>query len=89
VAARAPDAGEDAVALPGKFPAGAVRAGILEHDGFTKFSEEAFLDYFANGIERKKAEVLYAGRHRRVDLRRANHSGGLAHQAILECDIEA
>src|ERR1700730_15900850 len=35
VAARAPDAGEDFVALSGKFPTGPVRAGIQEHDGFT------------------------------------------------------
>jgi len=60
VAARAPDAGEDFVALSGKFPTGAVRAGIQEKDGFTKLSEEAFLKYFANGVDRKKAEVLYA-----------------------------
>src|SRR5712672_320169 len=60
VAARAPDAGEDFVALSGKFPTGAVRAGIQEHDGFTKLSEDSFLKYFANGVEPKKAEVLYA-----------------------------
>src|SRR3982074_1435478 len=34
VAARAPDAGEDFVALSGKFPVGPVRAGIQQHDGF-------------------------------------------------------
>src|SRR5258708_696875 len=60
VAARAPDAGEDFVALSGKFPTGAVRAGIQEHDGFTRLSEESFLKYFANGVEPRKAEVLYA-----------------------------
>jgi len=60
VAARGPDAGEDFVALSGKFPTGPVRAGIQEHDGFTKLSEESFLKYFANGVEAKKAEVLYA-----------------------------
>src|SRR4030088_1285339 len=60
VAARAPDAGEDFVALSGKFPAGPVRAGIQEHDGFARLSEESFLKSFANGVERKKAEVLYA-----------------------------
>jgi pimeloyl-ACP methyl ester carboxylesterase len=60
VAARAPDAGEDFVALSGKYPAGAVRAGIQEHDGFTKLSEDSFLKYFANGVERKEAKVLYA-----------------------------
>jgi pimeloyl-ACP methyl ester carboxylesterase len=60
VAARAPDAGEDFLALSGKFPTGAVRAGVQEHDGFTKILEEYFLKYFANGVEPKKAEVLYA-----------------------------
>jgi pimeloyl-ACP methyl ester carboxylesterase len=60
VAARAPDADEDFVALSGKFPAGAVRAGVQEHDGFTKLSEDSFLKYFANGVEPTKAKVLYA-----------------------------
>src|ERR1700726_2774121 len=60
VAARGPDAGEDFVALSGNFPAGPVRAGIQEHDGFTQLSEDSFLKYFANGVARKKAEVLYA-----------------------------
>src|SRR5258706_13365503 len=60
VAARAPDMGEDFVALSAKFPTGAVRAGIQEHDGFTRLSEESFLKYFANGVEPKTAEVLYA-----------------------------
>ena len=60
VAARAPDAGEDFVALSAKFPAGAVRAGVREHDGFTTLSEDSFLKYFANGVEPKKAKVLYA-----------------------------
>jgi pimeloyl-ACP methyl ester carboxylesterase len=60
VAARAPDAGEDFVALSGKFPVGPVRAGVQEHDGFTTISEEAFLRFFANGVAHKKAEVLYA-----------------------------
>ena len=60
VAARAPDAGEDFVALSGKFPVGPVRAGIQQHDGFTGLSEESFLKYFANGVEPKQAEVLYA-----------------------------
>src|SRR3984893_16975091 len=60
VAARGPDAGYDFVALSGKFPTGPVRAGIQEHDGFTKLSEDSFLKYFANGVEPRKAEVLYA-----------------------------
>src|SRR3977135_4515347 len=60
VAARAPDAAEDFVALSGKFPTMPVRAGVQEHDGFTYLSEDAFLKYFANGVSREKAEVLYA-----------------------------
>jgi len=60
VAARAPDAGEDFVALSAKFPTMPVRAGVQERDGYTNLSEEAFLKYFANGVAREKAEVLYA-----------------------------
>src|SRR5262245_14276979 len=60
IAARAPDAGEDFVALSQKFPAGPARAGIQEHDGFTKLSEDAFLKHFANGVDPKTAKVLYA-----------------------------
>src|SRR6202171_1198627 len=60
VAARAPDAGEDFVALSGKFPVGPVRAGIQQQDRKSTISEEAFLRSFANGVEHKKAEVLYA-----------------------------
>jgi pimeloyl-ACP methyl ester carboxylesterase len=60
VAARAPDAGEDFVALSAKFPTMPARAGVQERDGFTRLSEEAFLKYFANGVARERAEVLYA-----------------------------
>src|SRR6204780_5697026 len=60
VAARAPDAGEDFVALSGKFPAGPGRAGIQKHDGFTTSSEDGVLKSFANGVEPKLAKVLYA-----------------------------
>src|SRR6202790_1461538 len=60
VAARAPDTGEDFVALSGKFPVGPVRAGIQQYDGFTTLAEEAFLKSFANGVQPKRAEVLYA-----------------------------
>jgi len=60
VAARAPDANEDFVALSQKFPAGPARAGIQEHDGFTKLSEDAFLKYFANGVDATRAKELYA-----------------------------
>src|SRR5712672_3075098 len=60
VAARAPDAAEDFVALSAKFPTMPVRAGVKDHAGFTYLSEDAFLSYFANGVPREKAEVLYA-----------------------------
>src|SRR3954471_19696891 len=60
VAARAPDAGEDFVALSGKFPTMPVRAGVQEREGFSNLSEEAFLKYFANGVAHETAEVLYA-----------------------------
>src|SRR3979409_2076770 len=56
VAARAPDAAEDFVALSGKFPTMPARAGVQEREGFTYLSEEAFLKYFANGVPREKAE---------------------------------
>jgi pimeloyl-ACP methyl ester carboxylesterase len=60
IAARAPDAGEDFVALAGKYPTSPARAGIVEHDGETRLSEDAFLNYFANGVEPKTARALYA-----------------------------
>jgi len=60
VAARAPDAGEDFVALSAKFPTTPVRAGVVAHDGFTTITEDAFLKYFANGVAHDKAEVLFA-----------------------------
>ena len=60
VAARAPDAGEDFVALSAKFPTAPARAGVLEQNGFTRLSEEFFLNSFANGVAREKAKVLYA-----------------------------
>jgi pimeloyl-ACP methyl ester carboxylesterase len=60
VAARAPDAGEDFVALSAKFPTMPVRAGVVTHDGFTTINEDAFLNSFANGVPHAKAEVLYA-----------------------------
>src|SRR4030088_1104703 len=60
VAARAPDANEDFVALSGTFPTMPVRAGVQNHDGFTTISEEAFIKYFANGVQHERAEVLYA-----------------------------
>jgi pimeloyl-ACP methyl ester carboxylesterase len=60
IAARAPDANEDFVALSAKYPAGPARAGVQEHDGFTQLSEQAFINDFANGVPHDKAKVLYA-----------------------------
>jgi len=60
VAARAPDTGEDFVALSGRFPTMPLRAALQEHDGFTTIAEDAFLKFFANGVPRDKADVLYA-----------------------------
>lgn len=60
VAARAPYAGEDFVALSGKFPTMPVRAGIENHGGYTVISENAFLNYFANGVTPDRAKSLYA-----------------------------
>lgn len=60
VAARAPDAGEDFVALSAKFPTMPVRAGVENHDGFTTIDEPHFLNYFANGVAPAKAKALYA-----------------------------
>ena len=60
VAARAPDAGEDFVALSGKFPTTPARAGVVTHDGFTTLTEDAFTKYFANGIPHKQADILFA-----------------------------
>lgn len=60
IAARGPDAGEDFVKLAGQYPNPPARAGIVDHDGETKLSEDAFLKYFANGVDPKTAEELYA-----------------------------
>ncbi len=60
VAARAPDAGEDFVALSAKFPTMPVREGVQNHDGFTTIDEPHFLSYFADGVEPATARVLFA-----------------------------
>src|SRR3978361_642075 len=60
VAARAPDAAEDFVALSGTLPTMPLRAGVQEHEGFAYLSEDAFLHYFANGVSPERAKVLYA-----------------------------
>jgi len=60
IAARAPDAGEDFLKLASQYPNPPARAGIVDHDGETKLSEDAFLKYFANGVDEKTAKELYA-----------------------------
>lgn len=60
VAARAPEAGEDTGAVTGKYPAPPARSGLVVHDGFATLSEEAFTNYFANGLPLAQAEVLFA-----------------------------
>lgn len=60
VAARGPDAGEDYGSVAARFPTPPAASGF-EHDaGFIQFSEQAFLDDFANGVDRDRARVLYA-----------------------------
>lgn len=60
VAARAPAAGEDFLALQGRFPNTPARAGIVVSAGFTTLSQSAFLNYFANGVPRREGMTLYA-----------------------------
>ena len=60
VAARAPDAGEDFVALSARFPTTPARAGVKEFEGFTTLSEDAFLKDFANGVAERRAHALFA-----------------------------
>jgi pimeloyl-ACP methyl ester carboxylesterase len=67
VAARAPDAGEDYVALAAKFPTPPASAGLVKSGGFAQLSEEAFLRDFAGDIEPAKARILYAEQGRAAD----------------------
>lgn len=60
VAARAPAAGEDFLALQARFPNTPVRAGIVTKEGYTLLSQSAFLNYFANGLPQREAMMLYA-----------------------------
>ena len=60
VAARAPDAGEDFVALSAKYPTMPVRSGTEEHDGFISLKQDAFLNYFASDVPPARAMELYA-----------------------------
>jgi pimeloyl-ACP methyl ester carboxylesterase len=61
VAARAPAAGEDFLALQATFPNTPARAGVVaDGSGFTTLSQSAFVEDFANGVPRVEALVLYA-----------------------------
>ncbi|MGO4594960.1 alpha/beta fold hydrolase [Leifsonia sp. 2TAF2] len=60
VAARAPDVGEDYTALAGRYPAPPASAGLVFTDGFGRLTHSAFVEHFANGVEKERAEVLYA-----------------------------
>jgi pimeloyl-ACP methyl ester carboxylesterase len=85
VAARAPDANEDFVALSKQFPTGPARAGVVERDGYTKLSEDAFLKYFANGVKPNQAKELYAVQWPTAA---SIHGGGVALQAELVRGVE-
>lgn len=60
VAARAPAAGEDFLALQARFPNTPARAGIVTRDGYTTLSLAAFRADFANGVGGREADILYA-----------------------------
>jgi pimeloyl-ACP methyl ester carboxylesterase len=60
VAARAPDAGEDYVALAKTFPTPPASAGIVWTGDEGRLNEEAFLHDFAGDLPADKARVLYA-----------------------------
>ncbi len=91
VAARGPDAGEDFVALSGKFPAGPVRAGVQQHDGFTKLSEESLPQIFREWRRARKGKgaLCRAGADRGFVVRWTNHGGGVALQTFVVCGVEA
>ena len=60
IAARAPDAGEDYTALAKNYPTPPATAGIVFHDEWGQFSEQAFLHDFAGDLPLEDARVLYA-----------------------------
>lgn len=60
VAARAPDAGEDYIALAKRFPTPPAAAGVVKSGDFLQLSENAFLNDFASGVDPARARVLYA-----------------------------
>jgi pimeloyl-ACP methyl ester carboxylesterase len=67
VSARGPDAGEDYAALAAMFPTPPASAGIVHQGGFGWLGEDAFLNDFANGVDRVRARMLYAVQGRIAD----------------------
>jgi pimeloyl-ACP methyl ester carboxylesterase len=67
VAARAPDVGEDFIALAAKFPMPPISAGLVTSGGFAQLSEEAFLRDFAGGVDSARGRALYAVQGRIAD----------------------
>src|SRR5712692_7494604 len=87
VAARAPDAGEDFVALSGKFPTMPVRAGIQElHQSVRGSFSQIFRERCR--ARQSKSPLCRTTTRRRLSVRRANHSGCLALQTELVCGVE-
>ncbi|MGB6288121.1 MAG: alpha/beta hydrolase, partial [Xanthobacteraceae bacterium] len=60
VAARAPDAGEDYMALAKNYPTPPATAGIVFNEDWGQLSEQAFLHDFAGDLPLEEARVLYA-----------------------------
>jgi pimeloyl-ACP methyl ester carboxylesterase len=60
VAARAPDAGEDYVALAARYPTPPASAGIVWSGDWGQLSEAAFLRDFAGDLPKTRARALYA-----------------------------
>lgn len=61
IAARAPDAGEDYVALTKRFPPAPASSGLTKWGSdYIALSEQAFLNDFANGVAPAKARELFA-----------------------------
>ena len=88
VAARAPDAGEDFVALSGKFPTMPARAGVQEHDGFARLSEDAFIQFSRTAFRVKRRRSFMPSRNRRPPLSSANEPRwppGARNRAGMRC----
>lgn len=67
VAARAPDVGEDYVALAAKYPKPPVAAGVVHEGGFAQLKEDTFLKDFAGDVPETRARVLWAAQGQTAD----------------------